>query len=88
MKKKETILRGIPASPGITIGKVFLFGKERNIEYVRLDQVLKKMRPERKFRHGAVGSKSDLAQNRHIIDLRERRRDPQRRRRRPPSARA
>ncbi len=29
MKKKEMVLKGIPASPGITIGKVFLFGREQ-----------------------------------------------------------
>jgi phosphotransferase system enzyme I (PtsI) len=29
MKKKEIFLKGIPASPGITIGKAFLFGKEQ-----------------------------------------------------------
>lgn len=29
MKKKEIILKGIPASPGITIGKAFLFGREQ-----------------------------------------------------------
>jgi phosphotransferase system enzyme I (PtsI) len=28
-KKKEIILKGIPASPGITIGKAFLFGREQ-----------------------------------------------------------
>ena len=29
MKKKEIVLKGIPASPGITDGKVFLFGREQ-----------------------------------------------------------
>lgn len=29
MKEKEIVLKGIPASPGITIGKVFLFGREQ-----------------------------------------------------------
>jgi phosphotransferase system enzyme I (PtsI) len=29
MKKKEIVLKGIPASPGITIGKAFLFGREQ-----------------------------------------------------------
>ncbi|MCX5686446.1 MAG: phosphoenolpyruvate--protein phosphotransferase, partial [Candidatus Omnitrophica bacterium] len=28
-KKKEILLKGIPASPGITIGKAFLFGREQ-----------------------------------------------------------
>lgn len=29
MKKKETILKGIPASPGIVSGKAFLYGREQ-----------------------------------------------------------
>ncbi len=29
MKEKEVVLKGIPASPGITTGKVFLFGREQ-----------------------------------------------------------
>lgn len=29
VKDKELILKGIPASPGVTIGKVFLFGREQ-----------------------------------------------------------
>lgn len=29
MKTKETILKGIPASPGIVIGKAFLYGREQ-----------------------------------------------------------
>jgi len=29
IKKKEIILKGIPASPGISIGKAFLFGREQ-----------------------------------------------------------
>jgi phosphoenolpyruvate-protein kinase (PTS system EI component) len=28
-KKKEIVLKGIPASPGITIGKAFLYGREQ-----------------------------------------------------------
>ncbi len=31
IKKKELILRGIPASPGIAIGKAFLFGREQYV---------------------------------------------------------
>ena len=29
MKTKEIILKGIPASPGIVIGKAFLYGREQ-----------------------------------------------------------
>ncbi len=31
MKKKEIILKGIPASPGISVGKAFLYGREQYI---------------------------------------------------------
>ena len=31
MKKKELVLKGIPAAPGITSGKVFLFGREQYV---------------------------------------------------------
>ncbi len=31
MKKKELILKGIPAAPGITSGKAFLFGREQYV---------------------------------------------------------
>src|SRR3989338_6327188 len=30
MKKKEFVLKGIPAAPGITSGKAFLFGREQH----------------------------------------------------------
>ena len=30
-KKKELVLKGIPASPGISVGKAFLFGREQYV---------------------------------------------------------
>jgi len=60
MKKKEIILKGIPASPGITIGKVFLFGREqysiprRNIKEEHIQSEIKR------FKDALVQTKEEI----------------------------
>ncbi|MDD5422935.1 MAG: phosphoenolpyruvate--protein phosphotransferase [Candidatus Omnitrophica bacterium] len=65
-KKKETALKGIPASPGITIGKAFLFGREqytisrRNIKDEHIPSEIKR------FKDALVQTKNE------IIDIKKR----------------
>ncbi|MFA4981002.1 MAG: phosphoenolpyruvate--protein phosphotransferase [Candidatus Omnitrophota bacterium] len=65
-KKKETALKGIPASPGITIGKAFLFGREqytisrRNIKDEHIPSEIKR------FKDALIQTKNE------IIDIKKR----------------
>ncbi|MDD5423346.1 MAG: phosphoenolpyruvate-utilizing N-terminal domain-containing protein, partial [Candidatus Omnitrophica bacterium] len=65
-KKKEITLKGIPASPGITIGKAFLFGREqytisrRNIRDEHIPSEIKR------FKDALVQTKNE------IIDIKKR----------------
>lgn len=60
MKKKEISLKGIPASPGITIGKAFLFGREqytiprRNIKDEHIPNEIKR------FKDSLVQTKGEI----------------------------
>lgn len=62
MKKKEILLRGIPASPGITIGKAFLFGREqyaiprRNIKDEHIVNEIKR------FKEALVQTKAEITE--------------------------
>ncbi len=59
-KKKEIVLKGIPAAPGITIGKVFLFGREqyaiprRNIRDEQVQSEIKR------FKDALIQTKGEL----------------------------
>lgn len=65
-KKKEIVLKGIPASPGITSGKVFLFGREqyaiprRNIRDEQIQGEIKR------FKDALVTTKDE------ILDIKKR----------------
>ena len=60
MKKKETILRGIPASPGIVSGKAFLYGREQYTitrRLVKEDQLLNEIK---RFKEALVQTKNEI----------------------------
>jgi len=62
MKKKETVLKGIPASPGITIGRAFLFDKEQYTiprRAIRDDQVQAEVK---RFKDALVQTKTELVE--------------------------
>ncbi len=62
IKKKETILKGIPASPGIVIGKAFLFGREQYAiprRSVREDQVPDEIK---RFKDALVQTKNEIVE--------------------------
>jgi phosphotransferase system enzyme I (PtsI) len=59
-KKKELVLKGIPASPGITIGKVFLFGREQYViprRMIREDLIQNEIR---RFKDALVQTKNEI----------------------------
>ena len=66
-KKKEVILKGIPASPGITIGKAFLFGREqytiprRNIKEEHIPNEIKR------FKDSLVQTKNEILEIKNRI---------------------
>lgn len=68
-KKKEIILRGIPASPGITIGKAFLFGREAYTiprRLVKEDQIQGEIK---RFKDALIQTKTELLDiKKHISD--------------------
>jgi len=68
-KKKEITLKGIPASPGITIGKAFLFGREqyaiprRNIKDEQIQNEIKR------FKDALVQTKDEILEiKKHISE--------------------
>jgi phosphotransferase system enzyme I (PtsI) len=59
-KKKELVLKGIPASPGITIGKVFLFGREQYViprRAIRDDLILSEIK---RFKDSLIQTKNEI----------------------------
>ena len=69
IKKKEIVLKGIPASPGITIGKAFLYGREqytisrRTISDAQIQNEIKR------FKDALVQTKNEIQEiKRHISD--------------------
>ena len=59
-KKKELVLKGIPASPGITIGKVFLFGREQYViprRTIRDDLILSEIK---RFKDSLIQTKNEI----------------------------
>ena len=59
-KKKELILKGIPASPGIAIGKAFLFGREQYViprRSIREDQIQGEIK---RFKDSLVQTKTEI----------------------------
>lgn len=59
-KKKELILRGIPASPGIAIGKAFLFGREQYViprRSIREDQIQSEVK---RFKDSLMQTKTEI----------------------------
>jgi len=61
-KKKELILRGIPASPGVAIGKAFLFGREQYViprRPVRDDQIPSEIK---RFKDSLVQTKTEISE--------------------------
>jgi phosphotransferase system enzyme I (PtsI) len=66
MKKKEIVLKGIPASPGIVSGKAFLYGREQysiSKRPIREDQVPNEIK---RFKEALVQTKNE------IIDIKRR----------------
>ncbi len=66
MKKKEIILRGIPASPGIVSGKAFLYGREQYTitrRMVKEEQLLNEIK---RFKEALVQTKNE------ILDIKKR----------------
>ena len=69
IKKKEITLKGIPASPGINIGKAFLFGREqytiprRNIKDEHIQNEIKR------FKDALVQTKEEIVEiKKHISE--------------------
>jgi len=61
-KKKEIILKGIPASPGIVIGNAFLFGREQYAiprRNIREDQVQNEIK---RFKDALVQTKGEITE--------------------------
>ena len=59
-KKKELILKGIPASPGINVGKAFLFGREQYViprRGIREEQVLNEVK---RFKDALQQTKNEI----------------------------
>jgi len=66
LEKKETILKGIPASPGITTGKVFFFGREQysiTRRVIKDDQIQSEIK---RFMDALVQTKNE------ILDIKKR----------------
>lgn len=60
MKKKEIVMKGIPASPGIISGKVFLFGREQytiSRRNIKDDQVAGEIK---RFKDALVQTKNEI----------------------------
>ena len=61
-KKKEIVLKGIPASPGIVIGNAFLFGREQYAiprRNIREDQVQSEIK---RFKDALVQTKNEITE--------------------------
>ena len=59
-KKKELILKGIPASPGINIGKAFLFGREQYViprRSIREEQISSEVK---RFKDALLETKNEI----------------------------
>ncbi len=60
MKKKEIVLKGIPASPGIVAGKAFLFGREQysiSRRAIKEDQIANEIK---RFKEALVQTKNEI----------------------------
>ena len=60
MKKKEIILKGIPAAPGIIIGKTFLYGREQytiSRRAIREDQIQNEIK---RFKEALLETKNEI----------------------------
>lgn len=68
-RKKEIVLKGIPASPGITIGKAFLYGREQYAiprRAVREEQIQNEIR---RFKDALVQTRNEIQEiKKHISD--------------------
>ncbi len=69
IRKKEIVLKGIPASPGITIGKAFLYGREQYTiprRTVKEEQVQNEIR---RFKDALVQTRNEIQEiKKHISD--------------------
>ncbi len=66
MKEKEIILKGIPAAPGITMGKAFLFGREQYIIPRRMIKEEQIQNEIKRFMDALVETKNE------ILDIKKR----------------
>lgn len=69
IRKKEIVLKGIPASPGITIGKAFLYGREQYTiprRAVKEEQIQNEIR---RFKDALVQTRNEIQEiKKHISD--------------------
>jgi len=69
IRKKEIVLKGIPASPGITIGKAFLYGREQYTiprRTVKEEQIQNEIR---RFKDALVQTRNEIQEiKKHISD--------------------
>ena len=60
MKDKEIILKGIPAAPGITSGKAFLFGREQYVIQRRIIKEEQIQNEVKRFKDALIQTKNEI----------------------------